>query len=77
MMIFYPGWYLTSIDLKTMTQGCCLAGTQSPEVPMICLRATKMLNKELARVPKTYDSYGNNLYAYFQWRNDSLLILHF
>ena len=30
-------------------QGCCLMGTRSPE-------AAKILNKEPARAPKTYDS---------------------
>jgi len=34
--------------------------------------ATKLLNKEPAGAPKTYDSYGNSLYAYSQWRYDRI-----
>ena len=53
-------------------QGCCLMGARSPQAPTMSWRATRTLNKEPTRVPKTYDSYGNSLYAYFQWRNDRI-----
>ena len=38
----------------------------SLEAPTICSRVTKILNKEPVWAPKTYDSDGNSLYAYFQ-----------
>ena len=53
-------------------QGCCLTGTQLPVAPTISLRATKILNKEPAWVPKNYDSSDNSLCAHFQWRNDRI-----
>ena len=45
--------------------GCCLTGAWLPEAPKICSRATKILSKESAWTTKTYDSYGNSLYANF------------
>ena len=33
---------------------------------MICWQATKILNKESVRAPKTYNSNGSSLYTYFQ-----------
>lgn len=53
-------------------QGCCLTGTQLPVAPTISSRATKILNKEPAWVPKNYDSSDNSLCAHFQWRNDRI-----
>ena len=44
---------------------------QQPQIKA-CSRATKIWNKEPARAPKTYDAYGNSLYAYVQWRNDRI-----
>ena len=48
-----------------MLQGCCLTGAWSPEAPIICSQGVKILNEDPARMPETYDSNGNNLYAYF------------
>ena len=48
-----------------MLQGCCLTRARSPEAPTIGSQGAKILNKEPARMPETYDSNGNNLYAYF------------
>ena len=54
-------------------QGYCLTGARSPDAPMICSQATTLLNKESStRMPQTYDSYGNGLYAYFQWTNNRI-----
>ena len=53
-------------------QGCCLMGARSPQAPTMSWRATRTFNKQPTRVPKTYDSYGNSLYSYFQWRNDRI-----
>lgn len=53
-------------------QGCCLTGVQLPVAPTISSRATKILNKEPAWVPKNYDSSDNSLCAHFQWRNDRI-----
>lgn len=53
-------------------QGCCLTGAQLPVAPTISSRATKILNKEPAWVPKNYDSSDNSLCAHFQWRNDRI-----
>ena len=46
-------------------QGCFLTGARPPEAPMICSWATKILNKEPAWAPKSYDSYGNRFPAHF------------
>ena len=65
--------YIPRVHLCLLTvlvgQGCCLMGARSPQAPMMSWWATITLNKEPTWVPKTYDSYGNSLYAYFQWRN--------
>ena len=55
-------------------QGCCLKGTQWPEAPTITFPCgwLNFLKKEPAGATKTYDSYGNSLYAYFQWRNNRI-----
>ena len=38
-----------------------LMGTQSPGLPTICSRVTKIQNRKPARAPQTYDSYSNSL----------------
>ena len=45
---------------RTINQGCCPTGSQSPEAPTICLSVTRISNKEPEQVPiKTYDSHAN------------------
>lgn len=55
----------TILCLSYRDQGCFLIGAQSSEAPMIYLRVTKVLNKEPAQAPKSYDSYGNRFPADF------------
>ena len=38
-----------------------LMSTQSPELPTICSRVTKIQNSKPAWAPQTYDSYSNSL----------------
>ena len=48
------------LQKRTINQGCCPTGSQSPGVPMIRLSVTKISNKEPEQVPiKTYDSHAN------------------
>ena len=57
---------LTSGLTKTKRQDCRLIGAWMPEAPTICSQAITIFKKEPALAPKTYDFYGNSLYAYFQ-----------
>ena len=47
--------------LLGLGQSCCLMGARSPEAPTVYPQATKISNRELEQVPKTYDSTHSTL----------------
>ena len=58
--------------MREYWQGCWVRAARSPEVPTICQRATKLLNKEPTWALETHDSYGNSFHANFQWTNNKI-----